>query len=243
MAVPIGRAKQTATFWYDRFLTIPGELYGRQHMSENYLWAWRAVGVELEDSPHVLAVPEDFKQEAGKRVAGTNWTHVERESRLMVHVGTRSDARRWPLESFAAALKQLAEGDDPMLPAIVGGPGDEAVIEALQRMLPEAVSFGIVKDVRLLAALFAEAADFVGHDSGPAHLAAGLGLRITTLATAPELRQWRPLAESARVIAAPNPCPQCLAPGVCVPGDSYRMCCIRHVSVGMLVHGVRSQRG
>jgi heptosyltransferase III len=243
VAFPIGRAKQIGKFAYHRRLEILGELWDAQHMSENYLWAWREIGVALEDAPFRLAVPAKALESARRKLAVSSWSRAEKRNRLIVHVGTRSEHRRWPAEKFAAVAQALVRAEPELRVAFVGGPGDEAMLAKVGVLFPEATMLGAIGDVRVLAGLLDEASDFLGHDSGPAHLAAGLGLRIVTLATAPQLAQWRPLGDRVVVLSAPSPCPQCLAPGVCAPPDTYRMKCVGHVGVDAVVAAVGSLRG
>jgi hypothetical protein len=49
------------------------------------------------------------------------------------------------------------------------------------------------------------------------------------------------LGERNTVLQPPMPCRTCVAPGVCVPGDSYRNYCIRNLAVDDVFAAIRGQ--
>src|SRR5947208_11258041 len=86
--------------------------------------------------------------------------------------------KQWPVEYFASVLDRLIEADGAQI-VLVGAPGEEAVADELLSGLrhPEAVTSLIGKlPLADLPALLARASLFLGNDSGPKHIAAGLGV-------------------------------------------------------------------
>ncbi len=99
-------------------------------------------------------------------------------SYAVVSPGTIWRTKRWPAERFAAVARRLA--GELSLPVVVVWAGDEERLAA-ERVAEGAGEAGRVSlapptDLRELATLLRHAALFIGCDSGPAHLAAALGV-------------------------------------------------------------------
>jgi len=86
---------------------------------------------------------------------------------------TYGPTKRWPREAFAALLRRLREVHDR--PAVLVGAAAEAETTAWLAAETGASDLAGRTDLPGLAGVLAEAAAFVGNDSGPMHLAAALG--------------------------------------------------------------------
>jgi len=84
--------------------------------------------------------------------------------------------------------------------------------------------------VRELAALIQAADLFLGHDSGPMHLAAAVGTPCVAIFGAASPLQWSPHGEGHRVVAPGMPCEECVCPDRCVPPNPYHMYCVRRIT-------------
>ena len=110
-----------------------------------------------------------------------------------------SDARRWPDACCPLPVPGC------LLPAFVVGPTEldwwgEACIEELAREFPVVVN----PPLEALAGLCAEAAAFVGNDSGPAHLAAAVGARVVGLFGPTRAAHFRPRGPRATWLENPD---------------------------------------
>jgi ADP-heptose:LPS heptosyltransferase len=122
------------------------------------------------------------------------------ERLIVIHPGSGSAGKRWPLADFAALLATVTA--HPRVRAvIVAGYAEEGVAEELLALIPQSKSL-IAANWPLLptAALIAHAAVFVGHDSGLTHLAAAFGRPTVALfgPTDPEI--WGPRGTSVTVV-------------------------------------------
>ena len=94
---------------------------------------------------------------------------------IIIHLGARDAARRWPIDRFAAIIDYLNEAF--ALPCLlVGGPED---YELNQHCLSHVISkknFNVVGEFNLLeyAALCQISSLFIGNESGPLHIAAAI---------------------------------------------------------------------
>ena len=128
--------------------------------------------------------------------------HVDpaRQPLVVVHPGSGSAAKRWPVENFATLIETL-EGQLGVRTVLVTGYAEPDILARLRSLIRAATPL-IAENWPLLptVALIAQAAVFVGHDSGLSHLAAAL--RRPTVAifgpTDPEI--WKPRGERVTVV-------------------------------------------
>ena len=106
--------------------------------------------------------------------------------RVFIHTSAHDDFRQWPLESWMQLIRSLlhVEGVEIVL---VGGPGDWSAHQPLVAVNPTRVR-SVAGEVGLdsLPAQVDEAALFIGNDSGPAHIAATLGVPTLVISCFPE---------------------------------------------------------
>jgi len=116
----------------------------------------------------------------------------------VVHLGCRYPVNRWPREHWVAFARAL-----PMPVVYVGGPAEAADTEwVLSSAQSPAVSVVGQTTVLQLAALLKRASVFVGHDSGPMHMAVAMGTQVAAF-FGPEsnVRWWRPWGEGHQVLS------------------------------------------
>jgi ADP-heptose:LPS heptosyltransferase len=119
---------------------------------------------------------------------------------VVVHPGSGSIAKRWPVENFATLIETL-ETQRWARTVVVTGYAEEE-IEAQLRSLISTVNLLVAANWPLLStmALIGQATVFIGHDSGLTHLAAALGRPTVALfgPTDPEI--WGPRGEHVTVV-------------------------------------------
>ena len=147
---------------------------------------------------------------------------------VVVHVSAGNPFRRWPADSFAALIVELATRDPARRFVITSGPSEADTARAVARAALQAlggdapvVAHGQF-EIGELRALAARAALYIGGDSGPLHIAATTRTPVVALfgPTLPERSMpWRDprwFAEAIDVGELPcRPCHQ----RTCVPGD------------------------
>lgn len=162
----------------------------------------------------------------------------------VVHVSAGNPFRRWPEESFSAAIAAIASRDPRMRVILTSGPSD---LDAARRVAssaraslatPESVPEVQDWDLGELRALIARAAVYIGGDSGPLHLASTTRTPIVALLgpTLPERsRPWRaPELRAEMVDAGSLPCRPCNQRR-CAPGD-FR--CLTRITPAQVVEAV-----
>ena len=119
---------------------------------------------------------------------------------VVVHPGSGSMAKRWPVENFATLIETL-ETQRWARTIVVTGYAEEDIEARLKVLLPHAKPL-IAANWPLLPtmALIGQATVFIGHDSGLTHLAAALGRPTVALfgPTDPEI--WGPRGGHVTVV-------------------------------------------
>ncbi len=118
----------------------------------------------------------------------------QREPYAVMHPFASSPRKTWPAERFLGIARRMAEewGLDTVF---IGGREDDFRPFASHRVMAGAP----LSEVK---ALLAGAALFVGNDSGPAHMAAALGIPVLVIFGDSDPQVWRPWKTVSEVIVA-----------------------------------------
>jgi len=130
---------------------------------------------------------------------------------IAIQPGARWPTKRWPVESFAELVRQLAAASPECRFAILGGAEDRALGQTIsasggQRCLDltGAVSLSeMVEWIRLSALM-------VTNDTGPMHVAAALGTPLVALFGPTEPRRTGPYRQLHHVLQSQLECIPCL---------------------------------
>ena len=148
---------------------------------------------------------------------------------VVLHVSAGNPFRRWPQESFAEAIIELARRDPTRRFILTSGPSDAGRRAGDRRTASASASDRRPRrcqhgqfDIAELRALTARAAVYIGGDSGPLHIAATTQAPIVALfgpTLAERSMPWRDPRWFAEAIdAGPLPCRPCHQ-RTCEPGD------------------------
>lgn len=120
-------------------------------------------------------------------------------------------AKRWPAERFIAVAKAV-QGRIDCRWLVFGGASDRPLAEAIVQAVPGAVNLAGRTSLRELLQLLSVCRLLLTNDTGPAHVAAALGVPVVALfgSTAPELTApGLPGDPRHRILRAPPPCAPC----------------------------------
>ena len=131
---------------------------------------------------------------------------------IYVHPTAGNVMKQWPAEYFALVIDRLVEAHGASI-VLIGAPGEEAIAEALIAALRHAESVTSLVGALPLAdlpALLSRAALFLGNDSGPKHIAAGLGVPTVGVHSGTvDVREWGPLGVNAVAVVREMVCSPC----------------------------------
>ena len=152
---------------------------------------------------------------------------------VCIHPTAGNDMKQWPPDYFTSLINQLIAQEDVHI-AIVGAPEDSKIASSIIAgvLRPEAV-WSFVGKLKLaeLPAFIALCSLFVGNDSGPKHIAAGLGIPTLGIHSGTvDSREWGPMGASAVGIDRDMTCSPCYRSKL---EDCHRsLACLRHILPG-----------
>ncbi|MFQ5878109.1 MAG: glycosyltransferase family 9 protein [Acidobacteriota bacterium] len=111
----------------------------------------------------------------------------------------RQAYKRWPLVRYSRLAARLAS-ELGVVPAVTWGPGEEEMARAVVRDSDGAARLAPPLGLRSLAALLRRAALFVGADTGPMHLAWGVGCPVIAIFGPTDPRLNGPLGRGHAVL-------------------------------------------
>jgi heptosyltransferase III len=187
--------------------------------------------------------------EAERAKAGEALAPAAGRPLIAISIGTKLQANEWPLESWRELLARLAELYPGYALVITGAAVDRAPSEWITDGWRQRAEAGLAGPVRNLcgeltpresAAVFARASVYLGHDSGPMHLAAAVGTTCVAIFSARgKPRQWFPFGVGHRVLYHPVDCWGCGLETCVVEGKK----CILSISVDEVLAEVRAVLG
>ncbi|MBI3313790.1 MAG: glycosyltransferase family 9 protein, partial [Candidatus Omnitrophica bacterium] len=123
------------------------------------------------------------------------------------HLGANWEPKRWPPQHFARLADLIFEKWGLAI-VVTGAPEDESLFQTMMAHVKKARVISLIGKTNLteLAALYEQAGFMVSGDSGPMHIAAGVGIPVITLfgPTSPELTGPRGFGETAVLTYVPK---------------------------------------
>lgn len=166
------------------------------------LWFdWLGLGELDAASRGPWAVPRPWRQ------AARGWLddHGLETARplAVLHPGSGGAAKCWPIERFCELAERLAAEAGLDVVAVLGPVELETwPADRVERLTGAVKALWPAPSLSELAGLTAEAALYVGNDSGPTHLAAAVGAPTVALFAASDARHFAPLGPAVRVVHA-----------------------------------------
>jgi len=160
------------------------------HTAEHQACAFFYLGLPRQEIPRArIFVRGEHKAWWDERRA--NLGLVPGREYAMVHPTALYATKQWAAEKFAQLAVAL-EREMGLKPVFSCGPGEGAVLDAVQRASSSTIRRLENSGLGQLSAAFAEARLFVGNDSGPAHMAAALGRPVVVIFGSSSSAIWGP---------------------------------------------------
>ncbi|OQW30823.1 MAG: hypothetical protein A4E19_08725 [Nitrospira sp. SG-bin1] len=178
------------------------------HAVDRYLSVVSALGASLPAKPRFgfRLLEEDMA--SVRALCGHRGFSVDRPW-IAMNIGARWQTKRWPLTSFAAVVDRLYEAHrDPVV--IIGGPEERIYSERL-RALTDHPFIDLCGEIPLgcLPALLSKATAMITNDSGPMHIAAGLGVPVVAMFGPTSAARTGPYGDGHQVLTGGVPCSPC----------------------------------
>ena len=222
---------------YTHSAKVTNAFYDSHHITDTYLQLLENAGIPVSDRAIKLRPRDADRATVAKFAQGSG-------RKILLHPGSRSRFRIWPAIRFAEVCDRLQDELDAQV-FIIAGPGERYVAQAI---LEHVKTHVVVIDQQFTIGQFAtllESFDlFLCHDSGPMHIAAGVGLPVVALFGSQNATIWHPVGEHHTTLQTDLPC-TCLSdtPTPCVKEDSYRNYCVRKLTVDEVFSAARRMLG
>ncbi len=119
---------------------------------------------------------------------------------VVLHPGSGSARKNWPVERFASVATLLAAQD--VVTLLIAGPADVTAAARVAALAGESVRRVPPATLDEIAALLGRCRAYLGNDSGITHLAALTGTPTVAIFGPTDPTVWRPLGQHARVVRA-----------------------------------------
>jgi ADP-heptose:LPS heptosyltransferase len=171
----------------DRFYTIAAQGGANEHETVRYTRVLSRCGLEPGSGVHFAQNPiralESIVEH--RKARGVKMSAPVEGKYVVFSPGATNPRRMWPITRFAAIGRALEERFGLSV-IVVGGPGDIRLCQQLADAVGKSAysTAGKTDPVQMLD-LIADAVLFLGNDSGPAHIAGGLGVRTIVISPFP----------------------------------------------------------
>jgi heptosyltransferase-2 len=200
--VRIGGTRTGGGFW----LTHPGQFKPELHEVDRNLDLLAQTGLEpvLRDKNPKLFPSARHENEAREIQTRLNLTKPV----IVLHPTCAATAKRWPVESWKKLINGLPEGFDVVMIGTDGEKSDmQAIVQGCSRKVILAAG---LFNLGALAAFLKNCALFIGVDSGPAHIAAAVGISVISLFSGTNsAAQWKPRGAQVNVFQNKVECSPC----------------------------------
>jgi hypothetical protein len=126
---------------------------------------------------------------------------------FVFHPGAGSPAKCWPVDSFVQLAQLITARTDYRVVYLLGPTERERFSRDTFALLSGTGHVLVDLDISLVAALIHRSRGFLGHDSGPTHLASALGVPTVAIFGPTNPIHWQPLGPIVRLISAANDSP------------------------------------
>ncbi|PYF07452.1 ADP-heptose:LPS heptosyltransferase [Rhodobacter viridis] len=200
--------------WLDIALEWEGDaqqMDKRNHVATDLLNLVEAVGTAFTEDRRTISTPLDLLPPLSERLR-SDFADLFAHRYVIVHPAAGTPLRQWPTASFARLIDLLAEREDLRI-ALIGGPDEREIADkVLAQVQRQDRVFDLVGRSSLseLPRIIAQGVLFVGNNSGPSHIASGLG--VPTVAVHSALiasEEWGPLGPQAVALRRDMTCAPC----------------------------------
>ncbi len=211
----------------------------RIHMTEHLLRELRRYHfVTSEQHPRLYLSGAD--QDWGKTYCRRKGLTLEEKSRaIVVHPGSGSKKKLWPLDRFVDLIHILRKDFDSRILVVLGPAEGGEIQKAFEQldweMGPSAPI--LLKGLSLLglASVMDGCRFYIGNDSGITHMAAALGLPTLAIFGSTDARLWAPRGDRVVVVQSGAPCSPCTQ-------ERFLQCqaveCLKEIQIDEVLDGV-----
>jgi len=166
------------------------------HLADHYLNMLQPLGIESNGR---RSVKVELELELVENVRRRVFSEIDFSKELIgIAPGAGNPSRRWPLENFAELSHGLAAGGRHI--SVFLGPEEEPDIEKIYETFASGTQIVPGLTLSELAAAFSQIDLLISNDSGPAHIAAVVGVPIVLVSDKRAPMTYTPLSEKIELV-------------------------------------------
>ena len=190
-----------------RLCTVRVSEQGNKHATAHYFDILHAVGIPAEDQKLELFLAESERRDAVQRLKAAG--SVAGKLKVGLFPGAGWKLREWMPERFAAIGDRLVEHFNADV-LIFGGQQESELVQKVANLMEmPAIPFAGNLQMRQLAACIEQCDLFLTNDTGPMHIAAGVGTPTISLFGPGNHIRFQPLGAEHQIIRHDVPCSPC----------------------------------
>ena len=203
---------------------------GIKHETLNHLEVLKPLGFSTEDSSLKLVPPEAVYETLSAKLKER---HIPGKGVLAICPFGSYERKDLPQAAAAHVIRHYAERRPVVL---IGGPAERPRLEALAELagLPKNNILGGDLNLQELAAFLKNADCLLTADTGPLHIAQGVGCRTVAVFGPTDPKVWGPRGKEDVVLQHPYPCTPCWGKGEC----KHKNACIADTTAIEIIHAV-----
>jgi len=205
------------------------------HLTDHLLKQFARYGFPPSESNPRLHLKKSDREWARDFWKGKGVTLEERSKVIVLHPGSGSKKKVWPLDRFLELARHLQNRLGSKFLVVLGPAEGPEVQKAFEGMAPTARIPAKGLTVLQLASVMEGCWFFVGNDSGISHMAAALGLPTLVIFGPTDQSVWSPRGEKTFVVCRGVPCSPC-------PQERFFQCkdveCLRGIEMGEVLEGL-----
>jgi ADP-heptose:LPS heptosyltransferase len=205
------------------------------HLTDHLLKQFAPYGLAASESNPQLYLKESDREWARGFWKNKGVTLEERSRVIVLHPGSGSRKKVWPLDRFLTLAHTLRDRLGSKILVVVGpaeGPEVQRVFEGM-KPTPAILAKGLT--LLQLASVMEGCWFFIGNDSGISHMATAVGLPTVVIFGPTDQRVWSPRGEKTFVVSRGVSCSPC-------PQERFFQCkdfeCLRGIEVGEVFEGL-----
>ncbi len=146
---------------------------------------------------NVLPPPSlDAEVRPDPRLAGFAESLLPVRGAVLAHLSTSQQKKEWPIKFWAEIAHRAARARIPLFFSSGISPREQSLLAELKERAPDASLLSQCPNLASFIAVIHRAGVFVSGDTGPLHLAAGLGVPSIGIFGPSDINQWLPMVAS-----------------------------------------------
>ncbi len=205
------------------------------HITDHLLKQFDQYGIPASESNPKLYLKRSDREWARNFWESKGVTPGERSKVIILHPGSGSKKKAWPLDRFLSLARTLQDRLGSRMLVVLGPAEGSDVLKAFEAAEPNAPVLAKGMTLLQLASVMDGCWFFVGNDSGISHMAAALGLPTLAIFGPTDQKVWSPRGEETVVVWKGIHCSPC-------PHERFFQCkdseCMKAIEVKEVLEGL-----